>query len=424
MRPDRFVLSDPVRRRLRRLSRAERCEEAVAFLRQFARETSLPSNDLDARLREVRRSIAQTGTYWHTSEELAFGARVAWRNHAKCVGRLIWKSLQVHDCRNIDDCDEMVDRTLATLRQSFSDGDMRSAITIFAPATETSIPPTFESTQFFRYAGYMLDDGTILGDRANIELTQTAQRLGWTPPETPGQFDLLPVIVRSASGVRSAYVIPQDVRHEVAIHHPDYPALAELGLRWYAMPVVTNLVLTIGGIDYPLAPFNGYYVATEIASRNFVDHTRYDLLEQIARKFGFNPDADGPPLWKDRTLTELNHAVLSSFQSAGMAISDHHTVSEQYIAFAQLEHRAGRTPSGEWSWIVPPQAGSACPTYHLPMVNVNAVPNFYVSRHIDGGQLAIDRTHLRDGIWRRRYEQLKRRWRKWRARRDHIWQRV
>jgi nitric-oxide synthase len=423
-RPDRFVLSDPVRRRLRRLSRAERCEEAVFFLRQFAQETGLDSHALDLRLREVRDSIRKTGTYWHSSEELAFGARVAWRNHARCVGRLNWKALQVHDRRAVDDCDAVVEHTLATMRSSFADGDMRSAITIFAPATDGSLPPTFESTQFFRYAGYMLDDGSVLGDRANIELTQTAQRLGWRPPEQQSAFDLLPVIMRSASGVRHAYAIPEDVRHEVPIRHPDFPALAEMELRWYAVPLVTNMVLTIGGIDYPCAPFSGHYVVTEIASRNFVDPTRYDLLEPVARQLGFDPDAAGPPLWKDRTLTELNHAVLHSFRQAGMAISDHHTVSEQYIAFAQLEHRAGRNPSGEWSWIVPPQAAAACPTFHLPMKNVQSVPNFYASRHIDGAQLAIDRTHLRDGKWRRRFEQLKRRWRRWRARRDHIWQRA
>lgn len=421
---DRFTLSDPVRRRLRRMSRAERSEEAVAFIHQFARETKLGTREMNIRLNEVRRSIRKTGTYWHSSEELAFGARVAWRNHARCVGRLTWKSLQVNDFRHVDSCDGVVERTLLTMRQCFAGGDLRSGITVFAPATETNTPPTFESSQVFRYAGYMLDDGTILGDRANIELTQTAQKLGWIPPETPSAFDLLPVIVRSDSGTRHAYIVPEDLRHEVTISHPNYPGLAQLGLRWYAVPVVTNMVLTIGGIDYPCAPFSGHYVATEIASRNLVDPTRYDLLHQIAHSFGFKSGGDEPPLWKDRTLTELNVAVLASFKRAGIAVTDHHSASEQYIAFTQLEHRAGRTPSGEWSWIVPPQASAACPTYHLPMTNVHAVPNFYVSRHVDGGELIIDRTHLRDGIWRDRYERLKRRWRRWRQRRDRIWHRV
>lgn len=421
---DRYVSSDPVRRRLRRLSCAERVEEAVAFIRQFAAETGKSPEEAEQRIRDVRHSIRQTGSYWHSAEELTFGARVAWRNHARCVGRLTWKSLQVNDRRTINDCDDVVDQTMATLRQSFSCGELRSAITIFAPITETSMPPTFESAQIFQYAGYMLNGGTVIGDRGNIELTQIAQRLGWAKPTQLTNFDLLPIIMRTADGVRQAYSIPSDIRREVPIRHTGFPGLTDLDLRWYAVPVVTNMLLTIGGIDYPCAPFSGHYVATEIASRNFIDPTRYDLLDQIARAFGFDPGEQDRSLWKDQTLTELNRAVLDSFRGAGITITDHHSVSDQYVVFAQLERRAGRTPSGEWSWIVPPQASAACPTFHLPMVNVNAVPNFYVSRHIDGGMLAIDRTNLRDGRWRTRYERLKRRWRSWRKRRDRIWQRA
>jgi nitric-oxide synthase len=421
---DRFISSDPVRRRLRRLTRAERVEEAVAFIRQFAAESGHSARDTEQRIRDVRRSIRTTGSYWHSADELSFGARVAWRNHARCVGRLTWKSLQVNDCRMVADCDEVVEQTLTTLRQSFSGGKLRSAITIFAPATATSMPATFESAQIFRYAGYMLDDGAVIGDRLNIELTNVARRLGWTAPDVPSAFDLLPIIMRAPDGVRHAYSIPSDVRHEVPIRHKSLPALSNLDLRWYAVPVVTNMVLTIGGIDYPCAPFSGHYVVTEIASRSLIDPTRYGLLEPIARAFGFDPEEHDRSLWKDGALTELNRAVLDSFDAAGVTIADHHSVSDQYVAFAQLEHRAGRTPSGEWSWIVPPQAAAACPTFHLPMVNVNAVPNFYVSRHVDGADLAIDRTSLRDGKWRARYERLKRRWRHWRRRRDRIWQRA
>nr|WP_279338754.1 nitric oxide synthase oxygenase [Sphingomonas sp. BGYR3] len=399
-------------------------EEAVAFIRQFASETGQSEQAAKQRLRDVRRSIRRTGTYWHSPEELAFGARVAWRNHARCAGRLTWKSLLVNDRRTITDCDAVVDQTLATLRQSCSGGELRSAITIFAPATESSMPPTFESAQLFRYAGYMQEHGVVIGDRANIELTQVARRLGWEAPQQITGFDLLPIVMRTADGIRHAYDIPADVRHEVSIRHSSFPGLCDLGLKWYAVPVVTNMVLTIGGIDYPCAPFSGHYVATEIASRNFIDPTRYNLLETVSRALGYNPDETDGSLWKDRALTELNEAVLQSFRQAGVTIADHHSVSDHYITFAQLEHRAGRTPSGEWSWIVPPQAAAACPTYHLPMVNVNAVPNFYVSRHTDGASLAIDRTSLRDGKWRARYEQAKRRWRRWRKRRDRIWQRA
>ena len=55
----------------------------------------------DRRLWQVRREIEATGTYWHTPEELAFGARVAWRNSSRCIGRLYWHSLQVRDRREV-----------------------------------------------------------------------------------------------------------------------------------------------------------------------------------------------------------------------------------------------------------------------------------------------------------------------------------
>lgn len=420
---DRYISSDPVRRRLRRLSRGERREEALAFIRQFGRETGMAQAAIRQRMDEVRDSLRRTGDYVHTTEELTFGARVAWRNHARCVGRLTWKSLRVQDCRAISDPAAVVERTMADLSSAFNDGQIRSSITIFAPATASALPSTFESPQIFQYAGYATADDGVIGDRANIELTHTARQLGWRPPAVPGPFDLLPVIMRDQNGTRHAYAIPQPSAHEVAITHPSRPGLRALGLRWYGVPVIANMALTIGGIDYPCAPFNGYYLATEIASRNLIDIKRYDLLAPIADALGIERTGDGPALWQDEALTELNRAVLHSFAQAGVRMIDHHEVSAQYMAFMQLEQRAGRAASGEWSWIVPPQGAAACPTFHLPMVNLEAVPNFYYSRYIDGGELRLDRTHLRDGKWRRRYERLKRRWRNWRRRRDSLWQR-
>lgn len=421
---DNFILSDPLRRRLRRLSRAERTEEAEDFLRTFASETGLSGEWRRARIKEVRAQIRRNGQYEHSGEELEFGARLAWRNHARCVGRLTWKSLQVHDRRHLREANDILSATLATLEQASSSGRIRSSITIFAPATETSLPATFESPQIFQYAGYAEPGIGVIGDRANIELTNIARQLGWSPEGKRGQFDLLPVILRDGSGARQAFSLPRPLAREVLIRHPTNPGLAMLDLRWYAVPVVTNMVLAIGGIDYPCAPFNGYYVATEIASRNFVDVKRFDLLEPIARGLGLKPGSNGAPLWKDVALTELNRAVLYSFDRAGITIADHHRASSDYMTFVQLEQRAGRIPSGEWSWIVPPQASAACATYHLPMTNQNAVPNFYHARHLDGAALHVDRSYRRDGVWRARYERLKRRWRNWRRQRDRIWQRL
>src|SRR6266516_5697710 len=47
------------------------------------------------RMRQVRGEGKAHGTYRHTAGELAFAARVAWRNSSRFIGRLYWRSLRV-----------------------------------------------------------------------------------------------------------------------------------------------------------------------------------------------------------------------------------------------------------------------------------------------------------------------------------------
>lgn len=74
--------------------------EAERFVRQFHEEEPR-AGDAERRVREVLAEIDRTGTYEHTPQELAFGARVAWRNAARCIGRLYWRSLVVRDLRHV-----------------------------------------------------------------------------------------------------------------------------------------------------------------------------------------------------------------------------------------------------------------------------------------------------------------------------------
>ena len=76
---------------------------------------------------------------------------------------------------------------------------------------------------------------------------------------------------------------PNHIIKEVPIWHDQYPKLAELGLKWYAVPIISNMDLKIGGITYPTAPFNGWYMVTEIGVRNFTDSYRYNLLEKLQK---------------------------------------------------------------------------------------------------------------------------------------------
>lgn len=47
------------------------------------------------RLEEVRKDIEETDTYQLRDTELSYGAKHAWRNAARCVGRIQWSKLQV-----------------------------------------------------------------------------------------------------------------------------------------------------------------------------------------------------------------------------------------------------------------------------------------------------------------------------------------
>lgn len=406
---------------MRRLSRGEQREEAVAFLDDFARETAQPEAEARDRRRAVLAALRRDGHYDHTAEELAFGARIAWRNHARCIGRLWWKSLEVRDCRAADTPEAVAAQVFAHMGSACSGGRIRSRISIFRPARPGETPITIESPQVIQYAGYLAEDGSVLGDPQNIDLTRTVRALGWQPPDPPGRWDVLPLLVRDGAGQRSIFDVPADLVREVAIHHPDQPAIGDLGLRWYAVPCVANMHLTIGGIEYPCAPFNGHYMGTEVASRDLADRKRYDCLKDVAAAIGLPASDNADPLWRDRALLELNHAVLHSFRAAGVDMVDHHAASAQFIEFMKNEQREGRSVSAEWSWIVPPQASAGCPVFHLPMEDLHAVPNFFNSRATDGNALRVNRRDQRRGKWLSRYDRLKRRWRDWRRQHDRLW---
>lgn len=407
---DSRAASNPLRRRLRRLAPSERREEAIAFIRRFCRETEVGDDARRAREAEVRRDLRRHGYYEHTPEELTYGARVAWRNHSRCIGRLHWKSLEVRDLRAITEPDRIAACLVDHLTAAGSGDRIRSIISIFAPVRGAELPAYVESEQLLSYAGYLDEDGTRIGDPRNIELTRNVRALGWTPPDRPGNFDLLPLLIRDSAGRRLCYPLPPGVARDIPITHPTEPGITALGLRWYTVPCVSGMILTIGGIDYPCAPFNGHYMSTEIAARNFSDETRYDLLPAVAAALGAAAD----PLWKDRALLELNHAVLHSFRQERAEIVDHHTASAQFMDFDQRERAAGRQVSADWPWIVPPQGGASCPVFHLPMRDHAMLPNYYRVGGIDGATLAPNYYEEHRKPWRRRWDRLRREIHDWR----------
>ena len=140
------------------------------------------------------------------------------------------------------------------------------------------------------------------------------------------------------------------------------PAITGLGLQWLGMPAVSSMMLECGGLQFPGAPFAGWYqgdhspsphlhhqlhhscVGTEVASRDFLDPQRYNLLRPLGEAMGVDMSSNAT-LWKvravcmfisectqcfqDEVALELNKAVLHSYKMAGVTIVDHFTQADQ-----------------------------------------------------------------------------------------------
>jgi nitric-oxide synthase len=349
-------------------------EQARAMLRDCYQEANaLPV--FEARWRQVEDEFQRTGTYHQSYEELVFAARVAWRNSVKCIGRLYWQGLAVRDFRHVETEEEMFEAIFSHIETAMNGGNIRPLMTVFPPADKNGHAPRIWNAQIFRYAGYKMPDGSILGDPVNVEFTEAAIGLGWTPPAERDRFDLLPVILQAGGRPPQWKEIPKKLIFEVPIIHPDFPGFKDLGLKWYALRLVSGVMLDAGGVQYSAAPFNGWSMGTEIGARIFSDVQRYNQLPQVAKVMGLDTSSDRT-LWRDRALVELNVAVLYSFEKAGVKIMDHHAASQSFMKFDEQESRAGRTTYGRWSWIVPPISGSATPVFHVEWPDVELKPNY------------------------------------------------
>ena len=336
-------------------------DAAAEFIQMHRREVP-GAGPAGPRLREIRREISLTGTYRHTVDELEFGARVAWRNSSRCIGRLYWKSLKIRDRREVDTAAGVAAECAAHLRAVTNHGRIRPAITVFAPDTPARRGPRIWNEQLVRYAGYREPDGSVRGEPSSTRLTDLARALGWES-DGQGRFDVLPLVISTPDESPRVFELPADAVTEVHLIHPRFPWFGQLGLQWYAVPVICDMCLEIGGICYPAAPFNGWYMGTEIGARNLADPGRYNQLPEIAARMGLDTTRDRS-LWRDLALVELNLAVLHSFETAGVTITDHHTESRRFLTHLAREERAGRVCPADWTWIVPPISGSATEVFH------------------------------------------------------------
>lgn len=301
-------------------------------------------------------------------------AKEAWRNSVRCIGRRLWAGLNVIDARSLTDPDEIFEALMAHLRKATNGGKIIPVMTVFQEWRPDQAEIRIWNHQLLRYAGYEAPDQKVLGDPMNVEITNLAISLGWRPPAERSRFDLLPIIIQVGEKLRY-YELPKDEVLEVQIRHPKYPFLEQMDLRWYAVPVVSDMIFATGSSLHPCAPFSGHYLGTEIGARNLADSNRYNLLPEIATRLDL--DMTTPrSLWKDHALIALNEAVLSSFDKEGVRIADHHGVSDEFLKFCKQEAKAGRKAAAEWSWIVPPISGSATSVFHRNYKQEAIYPNF------------------------------------------------
>ncbi len=341
-----------------------RMHETINFLTLYTQENHLSKTWLDNRLQQVE----EAGEYVPTTEELTFGARVAWRNNNKCIGRLFWQSLHVFDERALVEETAIFEALVRHIDFATNEGKIRPAITVFHP-TRVRI----WNHQLIRYAGYETNVG-IVGDPHSIAFTNVCMELGWEPKKT--DFEILPLVIQVDGKKPKVFEIPKKHVLEVEMTHPEYENFKELGLKWYAVPIISDMRFDCGGVDFQAAPFNGWYMGTEIGARNFADTKRYNYLPKVADCLCLNRDTN-TSLWKDRALVELNIAVLHSFKIAGVSIVDHHTAAQQFKLFQEQEGKQGRGVTGNWTWLVPPLSPATTHIFHEPIPNIINKPNYF-----------------------------------------------
>jgi nitric-oxide synthase len=311
---------------------------AEDFIRMF-HDAHPGSGQVARRLAKVRADIANTGTYRHTAAELAYGARVALRDSGWCTSGVPWRQLKVRDLRGLRNASAVATECVEHLRQAGASGKIRPLITVFAPDAPGVPGPHIWNDQLIRYAGYRGTGDTVTGDRRYVGFTDAMRAMGWKPPSPRSRFDHLPLVVETAHEGATLFTVPGDVLFEIRLTHPDLPWFTDLGLRWPAVPVISNMRLTIGGVNYPAAPFNSWHVGTEIGTRGFADESAYGVAAQVAERLGLDTSAERT-LWRDRVTVELNRAVLHSFDEAGATIIDHHAEALHRLAWLRSRQRS------------------------------------------------------------------------------------
>ena len=176
---------------------------------------------------------------------------------------------------------------------------------------------------------------------------------------------------------------------QVDLEHPKNAEFAELGLKWTTVPVISNFRMNLGGVVYQNAPFNGWFMSTEI-TRNIME--RYDAGPEVAEIFDIDIEQD--PFWRQAASLEVDRAVIHSFQKNGFTIVDPHSVGESFCVHVRREREQhGLECPSQWSWIGG-LVGPTNDTWHLEMRDFKTKPQYDYS--VDGCALYNSLEHKKD----------------------------
>ncbi|KAI4179222.1 MAG: hypothetical protein L6R41_007968, partial [Letrouitia leprolyta] len=262
---------------------------------------------------------------------------------------------------------DRLNAVLAEIRSGASEGKIR----------ETRQRGIVGGSWLLEFAGYEMEDGTILGDPMSVALTKEIMKIGWEPPSPRSRWDLLPLVVMAEDDVPAMIEIPAPLKDLVHIRHPRYEkAFENLDLRWVAAPALTRLGFDIGGVQYTAAPFIGWFMDAEIGVRDLADTFRYNVLPDVVKALGLLDGKgegvesldDLPEYERLSALTqaqaELTYAVNWSYQQARVSMSDTLTASMKWCRYDDdFQAKNGfRLPADPY-WLAPPQ-GSIVPVWH------------------------------------------------------------
>ena len=189
--------------------------EAKEFLTIYYKENNLSNAELQLRILKITSEVKEKGIYTHTTEEISYGAQLAWRNAGRCINRIQWNNLHLIDKRDVITNEGMIETCFDHIKFATNNGNIISTITVFPPRKRGSKGPRVWNPQLIRYAGYLQEDESVIGDSANVEFTKVCMKMGWTGKG--GKFDVLPLIVQAEDHPPLLREIPSNLILEVRL---------------------------------------------------------------------------------------------------------------------------------------------------------------------------------------------------------------